>query len=82
MSWLLAAPSAWAADAGDAPVESRFGRVHFPISATPAAQAQFERAVAMLHSFWYEELGREFGRTVNGAVSGDRTSGPADPSPA
>jgi tetratricopeptide (TPR) repeat protein len=39
----------------------RLGSVHFPISASPAAQKQFDRALAMLHSFWYEELERAFG---------------------
>jgi hypothetical protein len=31
------------------------GRVHFPISCDATVQKPFERAVAMLHSFWYEE---------------------------
>lgn len=31
------------------------GKVHFPISCTPEAQTQFDRAMAMLHSFWYQE---------------------------
>ena len=31
----------------------KFGTVHFPTSCSPAAQAQFENAVAMLHSFFY-----------------------------
>src|SRR5881296_1438688 len=31
------------------------GQVHFPISCDPGAQAPFERAVAMLHSFRYAE---------------------------
>jgi tetratricopeptide (TPR) repeat protein len=31
------------------------GRVHFSVSCAPAVQADFERAVALLHSFWYEE---------------------------
>ena len=31
----------------------KFGTVHFPTSCSPAAQAQFEKAVAMLHSFFY-----------------------------
>jgi hypothetical protein len=44
--------------------EVRLGQVHFPISANPAAQAQFDRAVAMLHSFWYEELRGEFGKVI------------------
>ncbi|HYT59539.1 MAG TPA: hypothetical protein VEL06_05180, partial [Haliangiales bacterium] len=28
------------------------GAVRFPVSTTPAAQEQFDRAIAMLHSFW------------------------------
>ncbi len=36
------------------------GRVHFPVSCKGQAQKSFERAVAMLHSFWYEEAAREF----------------------
>lgn len=31
------------------------GKVHFPISCSPEAQTQFDRALAMLHSFWYQE---------------------------
>jgi hypothetical protein len=31
------------------------GTVHFPISCTPAAQQQFDRAVALLHSFFYPQ---------------------------
>lgn len=33
----------------------KLGTVHFPVSCTPDAQKQFERAVAMLHSFWYPQ---------------------------
>ena len=36
------------------------GTVHFPTSCSPAVQLQFERAVAMLHSFWYEEAEKAF----------------------
>jgi hypothetical protein len=36
------------------PTPETFGRVTFPISCTPSVQKPFERAVAMLHSFWYE----------------------------
>ncbi|HXZ81344.1 MAG TPA: tetratricopeptide repeat protein [Terriglobales bacterium] len=36
------------------------GTVHFPTSCSPAVQAQFERSVAMLHSFWYEEASKAF----------------------
>ncbi|MHB8653461.1 MAG: hypothetical protein ACYDA9_06245 [Terriglobia bacterium] len=38
----------------------QLGQVHFPVSCNAAAQKQFERAVAMLHSFWYEESTKEF----------------------
>ena len=38
----------------------KLGRVHFPISCAPAVQGDFERAVALLHSFWYEEAVKAF----------------------
>jgi tetratricopeptide (TPR) repeat protein len=38
----------------------KLGTVSFPTSCTPAAQKQFQRGVAMLHSFWYEEAERTF----------------------
>ena len=37
-----------------------FGSVHFETSCSPAAQAQFDRAVAMLHSFFYPETEKAF----------------------
>jgi hypothetical protein len=64
VTWFLATASTRAASPDASPDAARFGRVHFPISATPGAQAQFDRAVAMLHSFWYEELDREFGKVL------------------
>jgi len=33
----------------------KLGKVHFPVSCTPEAQQQFDRAVAILHSFWYPQ---------------------------
>jgi tetratricopeptide (TPR) repeat protein len=36
------------------------GTVIFPVSCSPAASQQFARAVAMLHSFWYEEAVKAF----------------------
>jgi len=33
----------------------RLGPVHFPTSCTPVAQRQFDRALAMLHNFWYPQ---------------------------
>jgi tetratricopeptide (TPR) repeat protein len=33
--------------------QEQLGKVHFPNSCDPKVQEQFERGVAMLHSFWY-----------------------------
>jgi hypothetical protein len=38
----------------------KLGKVNFPISCDGAIQLQFNRAVAMLHSFWYEKANEEF----------------------
>src|SRR3984893_19062055 len=40
--------------------EERLGEVDFPISCSAAAQQQFNRAVAMLHSFFFPETVNEF----------------------
>src|SRR5262245_45418070 len=40
------------------------GTVHFSISCNAAAQKEFERGVAMLHSFWFEEAGKTFSDVV------------------
>jgi hypothetical protein len=32
----------------------QLGKVSFPTSCAPAVQAEFERAVALLHSFWFQ----------------------------
>ena len=39
----------------------KLGRVNFAVSCNAAAQRQFNRAVALLHSFWYDEAARGFG---------------------
>ena len=36
------------------------GSVHFPVSCAAGQQKPFERGVALLHSFWYEEAEKEF----------------------
>jgi tetratricopeptide (TPR) repeat protein len=41
--------------------QAQLGQVDFPVSCTPVAQQQFNRAVAILHSFWYEEAIKAFG---------------------
>src|SRR5262249_17856562 len=38
----------------------KLGKVHFPVSCSAAAQEQFDRAVALLHSFWLDEADRAF----------------------
>jgi hypothetical protein len=40
--------------------EEKFGEVNFPISCSAAAQTQFNRAVAMLHSFFFPETVKAF----------------------
>jgi len=42
-------------DAGE-----RLGKVSFPISCAPGSQASFERGVALLHSFGYEDAEEQF----------------------
>jgi tetratricopeptide (TPR) repeat protein len=39
---------------------SKVGAVEFPTSCEPAVQPEFKRAVALLHSFFYEEARRAF----------------------
>lgn len=47
------------AHAGGAKAD-KLGKVHFPTSCSPGAQVQFDRAVALLHSFWFGEAIRDF----------------------
>jgi len=39
---------------------AQLGTVAFPVSCAPNVQKPFERGVALLHSFWYEEAEKEF----------------------
>lgn len=40
--------------------EAQLGTVHFPVSCGASVQTRFDRGVALLHSFWYEEAEKEF----------------------
>ena len=40
--------------------QEQLGTVHFPVSCAPDVQKNFEKGVALLHSFWYEESGKAF----------------------
>jgi len=42
----------------------RLGRVTFPVSCTAEARRRFEQAMAVLHSFWWEEGDRAFGAVL------------------
>ncbi len=52
----LGVPALVAQQHGDAHIQptGEIGQVHFPVSCSPAAQEEFNRAVALLHSFWFE----------------------------
>ncbi len=42
----------------------QLGQVTFPVSCAPEAAKRFERAMAVLHSFWWEEGGNAFNAVV------------------
>jgi tetratricopeptide (TPR) repeat protein len=49
------------AEGGDtSPVLEKLGAVHMPITCAVSAQVPFERGIALLHSFWYEEALKQF----------------------
>jgi tetratricopeptide (TPR) repeat protein len=52
----LGVPALVAQQHGDGHVQptGELGQVDFPISCSPVAQEEFNRAVALLHSFWFE----------------------------
>src|SRR5882762_10802995 len=45
-----------------APAGERLGKVSFPVSCSPSARAPFNRGVALLHDFWYDEAQPQFER--------------------
>jgi tetratricopeptide (TPR) repeat protein len=46
--------------AAQTPSAEKLGTVHFKVACSPAAQGQFDRAVALLHSFWYAAAMKAF----------------------
>jgi tetratricopeptide (TPR) repeat protein len=38
----------------------RLGEIHLPISCAASVQVPFERGIALIHSFWYEEAKKQF----------------------
>ena len=45
-------------------VQADYGVVHFPVSCSPEAQAQFDLGVSQLHSFFYPETVKTFTRVT------------------
>jgi tetratricopeptide (TPR) repeat protein len=48
------------AEPANGAVPERLGTVSFSVSCAAAVQAPFDRGVALLHDFWYEEAQRQF----------------------
>jgi tetratricopeptide (TPR) repeat protein len=44
--------------------EERLGVVSFPVTCAPSQQVAFNRGVALLHDFWYEEAAPQFTRII------------------
>ena len=85
--WLLCVAAAFsgaaAADEGhhhEELTQEQLGTVHFPVSCTPEAQKTFEKGVALLHSFWYEESEKTFLDVENQAPKCARVPGGKKPS--
>jgi tetratricopeptide (TPR) repeat protein len=59
---LSVAAGSWGAEVKTTPGSDpeKLGRVHFKTSCSPEAQKQFERALAMLHSFFFPETVKAF----------------------
>jgi len=60
-------PGAWAheddaARQGAAP--EKLGEVNFPVSCSAAAQKEFNRAMALFHSFWFDPAKKSFARVL------------------
>lgn len=62
---LSRAASAGSQEASSAPLPEaaeHLGTVSFPVSCSPSVRASFDRGVALLHDFWYEEARPQFER--------------------
>src|SRR5271169_3467334 len=60
LALLLASLIALPAAASEAAAGERLGTVSFPVSCSPSVRASFNRGVALLHDFWYQEAQRQF----------------------
>lgn len=59
---LLVSMSVFAQDHqhGDHHSKEELGQVSFPVSCNPSSQSEFNRAIALLHDFWYGEAEKTF----------------------
>jgi hypothetical protein len=64
---ILFAPRPAAAHDDDAPSgrpDEVIGKVHFPVSCNQAAQREFDRAVALYHSFWFDPANESYRKVL------------------
>src|SRR5882672_6775987 len=59
-TWIVLAIVALSISTAGAQGPEKIGRVKFPVSCASAVHKPFERAVALLHSFWYLEAAKAF----------------------
>jgi hypothetical protein len=73
IAWTLAmflsagAPAAWAHGEDDTPrtgKPEKLGEVNFPVSCNAAAQKEFNRAMALFHSFWFDPAKKSFAKVL------------------
>lgn len=73
LAWIVAlalgaaAPAAWPHGEDDAPragKPERLGDVNFPVSCNAAAQKEFNRAMALFHSFWFDPAKASFNEVL------------------
>jgi hypothetical protein len=60
-------PTAWAHEDDAAPQgvpPEKLGEVNFPVTCNAAAQREFNRAMALFHSFWFDPAKKSFARVL------------------
>ena len=59
-----ASPGSWAHDEASGEPPEKLGDVNFTVSCNAAAQKEFNRAMALFHSFWFDPAKRSFARVL------------------
>ena len=59
-----ASPGSWAHDEASGKPPEKLGDVNFKVSCNAAAQKEFNRAMALFHSFWFDPAKRSFARVL------------------